>query len=578
LRFGILEMDPASSPAVLDTATWDAPAACRQVLGVPGTCWQALHAAATLGAPLPASPGYTPHAPSLAHHGGGSFFLATLADGQQVFTALDAPADTPLGEPLARATVEGELPMALYAADAAAIDRYCRLIAPGKGPRPLGAVPRLGIGTRMSTAVWPGVWQAMAGRGFAANAIQNSVRELNLLANLLAGRPADSNYGFSFGRIESGYTGSTFEGLWVAGTLSALQNDGLPRFGADCDHIQVKRGADGLARAKQTIDAGRYFTFFTLDVSDVLAYGALALSPAKAMETLAARIPDARERREVLAYHRSQRRIGAHGYGPDEATLGRLVGKYWDALAAVEAMYEHLMRVRDGRPCDLELSIDEHPSEVPTFDCLTTDDEILFLLLEAQRRGIPLTHVAPNFGVEKGVDYSCPDGLEGLERRARSQAQIAVEMGVMLDFHSGDDLSATTRRAIGRATHGRCHFKVSPQVHMLFAEVLEEHDPDLFRRWWDDAVAYARGEAEGGSPLAIACLRQLAKDAGKPPAAEHMLFHNYGFRYVGQRNAEGQFPQRAAFYTLPPDFYRAYQERLAEYLTGLADDLFGISA
>ena len=166
---------------------------------------------------------------------------------------------------------------------------------------------------------------------------------------------------------------------------------------------------------------------------------------------------------------------------------------------------------KDGVPFDLELSIDEHPNEVPTFDCLTSETELIFVLLEAQRRGIPLTHVAPNFGVEKGTDYRGADGLPGFEARARSLCRIAEEFGVMVDFHSGDDLSAAARQAIGRATGGRNHFKVSPNLQLLFAEVLAEHHPDLFRRWWEDALAYAQREAAAGSAFA----------RGLPPASGH---------------------------------------------------------
>jgi hypothetical protein len=117
---------------------------------------------------------------------------------------------------------------------------------------------------------------------FSANAIQNSVRELNPLDNLLEGRPADVNYAFNFGTIETGYTGSTYEGLWVAGVSGGLQNDCRTQYGADADHLQVKRGADGLSRARKLVDASRYYTFFTLDVSDVLDYGALSARPGAA--------------------------------------------------------------------------------------------------------------------------------------------------------------------------------------------------------------------------------------------------------------------------------------------------------
>ena len=219
--------------------------------------------------------------------------------------------------------------------------------------------------------------------------------------------------------------------------------------------------------------------------------GRCRLSAAAGTATLESRIPDAAQRSDLLAYHRQPRRVGDFDYRPDDAALGRLVGKYWAALDAVGKLYEYISGLKEGVPFDLELSIDEHPNDVPTFDCLTSETELIFVLLEAQRRGIPLTHVAPNFGVEKGTDYRGADGLAGFEARARSLCGIAEQFGVMADFHSGDDLSAAARQAIGRATGGHNHFKVSPNLQLLFAEVLAEHHPDLFRRWWQDALAYA---------------------------------------------------------------------------------------
>ena len=140
---------------------------------------------------------------------------------------------------------------------------------------------------------------------------------------------------------------------------------------------------------------------------------------------------------------------------PDADILGRLVGKYWEALDAMEDLTAHIAGLKDGLEFDLELSIDEHPPEIGTFDCLTTQVELAFVLLEAQRRGLPLTHVAPNFGVEKGVDYGGSDGLEGLEARIRDLVPITQDCGVMIDFHSGDDLGSATRQAIRRATQGQ---------------------------------------------------------------------------------------------------------------------------
>ena len=57
-----------------------------------------------------------------------------------------------------------------------------------QAPQPLGAIPRIGAGSRMSAALFPGSYRAMDACGFAANTIQNSVRELELMENILAGR------------------------------------------------------------------------------------------------------------------------------------------------------------------------------------------------------------------------------------------------------------------------------------------------------------------------------------------------------------------------------------------------------
>jgi hypothetical protein len=123
----------------------------------------------------------------------------------------------------------------------------CRCTA----PRALGALPRLGIGCRMTTSVWPAVWRSMQRRGYAANAIQNSLRELLMLEDVINGIPAHQNYLFSFGSIAEGHTGSTFEGLWTRGVLSYLDTGYDLRYGADADHIQVKRGPEGVERAKK---------------------------------------------------------------------------------------------------------------------------------------------------------------------------------------------------------------------------------------------------------------------------------------------------------------------------------------
>jgi len=571
MKFGAIEIDPAKNPAILDTATWNPKSAWGIFCQLDEQYWRCMHQ--TVGqpavkprltpAPVAGGPSGTgpdakaprftrgfpvnehciPYAASCARHQASVFFLAGLEDGQQVFISIGP--DDPAVSPRLSAGDPGQWPgltaigkkllgdgncAAIYKTDAAIIDRYCRFINPDKGPKALGATPRLGIGSRMSTCAWPGVWRAMHNCSFSANAIQNSVRELNLLEDILAGRPACTNYLPGFGTLEEGHTGSTFEGLWVAGVLEALKTDTRPRYGADADHIMVKRGAQGISQAKRVIDAARYYTFFTLDVSDILDYVA----------------------------------------------IGRPVGKYWPALEAVGELYNHIKSLKDGVPFDLELSIDENPPDVGTFESVTTDEELLFLVNEMQRRQIPLTHVAPNLGIEKGLDYRCPDGLEGLEQRVRKLHRIAAEHGIMLDCHSGDDLKSMTRKVIGRATNGQVHFKISPALQMIFAEALSDFDPERFRFWWDDTLDYARRETAAGCEAGGAYSAEAAAKAGNAePSPRHGVFRRYCFAAVGRRDARGQFIHREKFYTLPADFYREYQRRVEYYLCEVADDVFG---
>ena len=221
----------------------------------------------------------------------------------------------------------------------------------------------------------------------------------------------------------------------------------------------------------------------------------------------------------------------------------------------------------------MELSIDENPTEVKTYECLTKDIELMFLIREMQRRQIPITHIAPNFGIEKGVDYRCPDGLEALEKRIARQCHIAEEFGYMLDCHSGDDLSSKTRKVVGRASQGKIHFKISPMLQSLFADVLFEVEPKAFGKWFEATLDYARDKAEAGSKFAVESIREYENN-GKKTTPQEKVFHYYHFAPVGLRDAKGQYINRELFYTLPSDFYAEYQKRVDILLKEVADDVF----
>jgi hypothetical protein len=570
VKFGALDMDPAKSPGVLDTATWN-PAAVLDAVRAVGERWRAVQAPAPAEAARSLGEGVSVAGGSVVRRDRTVFFVARLPDRQEAILAV-GPGDggVVLGEPLGVLRLADGQTVSVHPASATVLDRYCRALDPINAPRALGATPRLGVGVRMTTAVWPGLFDAMERRAFAANSIQNSVRELNLLDDLLAGRPAPTNYACGFGTIETGYTGSSFEGLWVSGVLAALHRSQPLRYGADADHVQVKRADGGWAWAQRVLEAARHYTFYTLDVSDVLDYRAVQ-DPAWAEARFAERFADGVQRRDLLAWHR------------DTGDAGRVVGfatKYASAFDAVATLRDRLGRLKNGQPYDLELSIDEHPPEIAAFDCLTTSEEARFVLREAQRRGIALTHIAPNVGVEKGRDFRHPAGLDGLRRRVEALHRLAESHGCMLDIHSADDLGPEVRRTLRAATGGRLHYKISPSVQLLFADVLRDVHPELYGRWWRDAETYAKREADAGSRFAAECLAAECLAAERPaggglPSPWHPVFHQFSFAFVGRRGSDGRFLNREEFYGLSPAFSAAYRARMADHLARLAAEVLG---
>lgn len=584
VKIGALEIDPQKNPAVLDTGSWDFAATQEVVEHVPDTFFEGIVGAMRGNLrPQAADPSLficdrlEVFPGSYARKHNSDWYLArSKDDGQRVIlemggkTGKNDVSPNPYSKLLGHGTT-----LRVYPTDAKTLDRYFRTVDPEKGPRPLGGVPRIGIGVRHSTFIWPGAIEAMHRKSFSANLIQNSVRELHALKALTEGREAKENYLFSFGRIQEGHTGSTFEGLWVYGALEALASSTMVRYGADADHIQVKRGAGGLNRAKEYLDASPFYSFYTVDVSDVLNYqAAWESSAAAAARFLEDAIPNENFRRDILSYHGKQRWFFGRTYASDEAEIGRFIGKYWAALDTVEELVSYIRSLKNGVPFDLEISIDETPAEIPTFDAITSESELLFLINEITRRGIPVTHLAPNFGVEKGTDYRGPDGLLGLEYRMHRLYLIASELGFFLDCHSGDDLRQATRQTVGRATGGNIHFKVSPSLQVLYAETLYAMYPEKFEWWWNDTYAWVKREAEAGSTFAIDCFREFERSDNPRPHPNHALFEHYNFATVGRRADDGSFVNRDRFYDLPAEFDREIKRRVADRLSLIATDVF----
>ena len=196
--FNALRIDPKQNPAILDTITWDE----RSLQSILTECsldsFTPEHIAAANGSISNRVKAY------ISSHVGkekNDWYLCETDDGQNFFLSIGTCDQQPLGIPFFSQKRKDNSCVCAFAATADTINQYVSLLCPEKGPKPLGSIPRLGIGDRHSITLWPGIWKSMAKKGYAANAIQNSVRELHRLEALLKGEPAKENHLYSFGKI-----------------------------------------------------------------------------------------------------------------------------------------------------------------------------------------------------------------------------------------------------------------------------------------------------------------------------------------------------------------------------------------
>lgn len=522
-----IELDPAANPAVLDTCTWDVPAAlrhCEPLTGAFEKCSDAMKTARCEGCVKDAAVDIDGAVlTSAAFKNGVGYFLLKLKDGQRLIVAASAkPVDLPVAS---IGTMAGG-GVALLPVNTEAVKWYVTDIAPQYSPRAFGAVPRLGIGGRQTATVWPGVIDGLKRIGGPAETVQNSAyRELAPMEMILAPPGAEVTYLPGHGSLNIGHTGSSIEGFWLAGVLSHIENGCPEPYGADLDHIPVKSADDaGMAKAKRLIDCGRHFTFFTLDTSFLFDFS--------------------------------------------KQDLGE---RYDAAIDAAVELYGYIKSIKQDEAFDFEFSLDEGPE-------ITQPRELRYVLQQLTKKGIPVSFIAPNVGFEKRVDYRKPDGLPALEVRVREMARIASEYGALLDFHSGSDKKPATYQTISRAAHGKLKLKVSGKLQLILAEVLAHVDPAFFNEWWDFTFTSAKADADSGSDVAREYVklvedRRQADGANLRRLPTDRFFTDFSFGMVGSKDATGAFLHRARFYDLKPEAQAEYRKRAADYLVSLAGDL-----
>jgi hypothetical protein len=528
-----IEFDPAQNPGVLDTMTWNPEAAVQQVQAAKADL-KAMERAIglvtsledfeeRLGAVETKDIWLFPR--SACFEGSMGHILACLPDGQRVFLTASLFGGRPPMEVIGEVAI-GWAKVRVSPVNTDSVARLLAKAASRFAPRALGSTARLGIGNRQTVTVWPGVFAAVRKIGRPAEAIQNSAyRELAPKDFILAPPSAEAAYLPGHGSLNIGHTGTSIEGLWLAGVVSAMEDGFSSPYGADLDHIPVKGLDEGsISRAKHLIELGRRYTFFTLDTAFL--------------------------------------------FKPDAADLE---GRYGDAIEAGAIMFEHIRSLKGSDPFDFEFSLDEGPA-------LTTPEEQEFVLKGLADRGVTVNFVAPNVGFEKRQDYRLPDGLAGLEGRVRALSECAEKHGALLDFHSGSDKSSATYQTISRACGGRLKLKVSGKLQLILSEVLADLDPDFFGFWWDWTLKTAEAEAASGSEVAAKYLellrqRRASDGANFRPSPHDPFFTDFSFAMVGAKDEAGRFLYRDRFYSLTPQVQGEYTRRVKDYLIRLAEDL-----
>lgn len=526
MKINGIDLDPARNPAALDTCTWDPAAALRQGEAAGpflAECAISVGTAHCSGCLKGTLMGTAAAPASAALADGVGYFLLSLDDGQKVFVAAAADPVEPPVKTIGK-LVGGKV--ALIPVDIETVRWYVTSIAPQFSPRAFGGVPRLGIGGRQTTTVWPGVIRALMTIGGPAESIQNSAyRELAPMDMILSPPGAEVTYLPGHGSLTIGHTGSSIQGFWLAGVLSHIENACTEPFGADLDHVPVKSADEaGIAKAKHLIDCGRHYTFFTLDTSLLFDFSAADLSK-----------------------------------------------RYDTAIEVGAELYNHLREIKQGEPFDYEFSLDEGPA-------ITEPDELRYVLDRLTKSGVTVNFIAPNVGFEKRVDYRKPDGMQGLEARVREMAAIASEYGALLDFHSGSDKSSLTYRTISKAAGGSLKLKVSGKLQLILSEVLADLEPDFFDEWWDYTLVSAKADADTGSEVAAEYVRMVedrrrADGAGFRRLPQDRFFTDFSFGMVGAKDGSGNFLHRDRFYSLKPAVQEEYTKRVADYVVRLSEDL-----
>jgi hypothetical protein len=321
--------------------------------------------------------------------------------------------------------------------------RTLRTILPFLVPRLLGLCKSVGCGDRLGLAT-PGHVRAVRRFDMSPIFAQQSIRE-------------------------NARTGRTPQQVMDEAMWGVLQEGWRGGFGADADHLKTAGDVDQCAAAG--------YTFYTFDPGEHVDNAANNAS-SEQLQAMAQALPwqELESSPDDLI-----RRLGGRpiDLGDFKVTitgdeLMRAAAKYGRAVAHTVKLYRHLASAMNGRPFELEMSVDET-------DTVTTLAEHIYIASELRRLNVRWVSLAPRYvgTFEKGVDYI--GDLGQFEASFAQHAAVARTFGpYKLSLHSGSDKFSVYPIA-SRLAGDLVHLKTAGTSYLEALRAIATLDPALFR-------------------------------------------------------------------------------------------------
>lgn len=296
-------------------------------------------------------------------------------------------------------------------------------------------------------------------------------------------------------------TQRTADEVMDAAVWAVFQEGYKNGFGSDADHLKTPEDA--------TIMLNAGFTMFTFDPGEHVDNDADNYDEQK-LYSVVANLPwsdlsdtfPAAERR----YSKKEFKISDDfALEVNEQDFLRAYAKYGKAIAHIKKMYEHLKAVSNGRPFEVEVSVDETESVTSTF-------EHFFFANELHRLKVEFVSLAPRFigSFEKGIDYK--GDLNLFKSEYVKHLAITKHFGnYKISLHSGSD-KFSVYKVIGSLRGAHTHVKTAGTSYLEALRVVAAENTKLFREIYD--FCFGLYETEKLSYHVSATLSNLKESSG----------------------------------------------------------------